>query len=51
VFEKLTEELKTKIVNRSFFEKEDFTNSHEEEVLYEIGPFKLKEKKWEYLKV
>ncbi len=45
VFEKLTEELKTKIVNRSFFEKEDFTNSHEEEVLYEIGPFKLKEKK------
>ncbi|XPV70151.1 MAG: diaminobutyrate acetyltransferase [Halarcobacter sp.] len=44
VFEKLTEELKTKIINKSFFEKEDFNNSHEEEVLYEIGPFKLKEK-------
>jgi len=44
VFEKLTKELKTKIVNKSFFEKEDFTDAHEEEVLYEIGPFKLKEK-------
>jgi len=44
VFEKLSKELKTQIVNKSFFEKEDFNNSHEEEVLYEIGPFKLKEK-------
>jgi L-2,4-diaminobutyric acid acetyltransferase len=44
VFEKLATELKTKIISKSFFEKEDFINAHEEETLYEIGPFKLKEK-------
>ena len=43
-FEKLTSVLKTKMISKDFFEKEDFINQHEEEVLYEIGPFKLKEK-------
>jgi len=43
-FEKFAKELKTKIVSKAFFEKDDFDNEHEEEVLYEIGPFKLKEK-------
>jgi len=43
-FEKLSGDLKTKMVSKSFFEKEDFINQHEEEVLYEIGPFKIKEK-------
>jgi L-2,4-diaminobutyric acid acetyltransferase len=32
------------MISKSFFEKEDFINQHEEEVLYEIGPFKIKEK-------
>lgn len=43
-FEKLAVDLKTKMVSKNFFEKEDFIDQHEEEVLYEIGPFKLKEK-------
>lgn len=43
-FEKLAEKLKTNVVSKEFFEKEDFINQHEEEVLYEIGPFKIKEK-------
>ncbi len=41
-FEKLAEELNTGMKAMSFFEKDDFINQHEEEVLYEIGPFKLK---------
>lgn len=44
VFDKLTSTLQTQITSKSFLEKEDFTNQHEEEVLYEIGPFNLKEK-------
>ena len=44
VFEKLAEKLDTKIESKDFLKKEDFINQHEEEVLYEIGPFNLKEK-------
>lgn len=43
-FEKISKKLKTEMVSKTFFEKDDFINQHEEEVLYEIGPFKLKEK-------
>lgn len=44
-FEKLAQDLNTKIKGENFFEIEDFISSHEEEVLYEIGPFEIKEKK------
>ena len=43
-FEKFAIKLNTKMEEKNFFIKEDFINQHEEEVLYEIGPFKLKEK-------
>ena len=43
-FEKFAIKLNTKMEEKDFFIKEDFINQHEEEVLYEIGPFKLKEK-------
>lgn len=44
VFEKLTKELSTNMISKNFFEKKDFINQHEEEVLYEIGPFSVQEK-------
>lgn len=40
VFEKTAFELNTQIKAEKFFEIDDFNNSHEEEVLYKIGPFK-----------
>jgi L-2,4-diaminobutyric acid acetyltransferase len=45
VFEKVAQTLKTKIKKNDFLKKNDFTNSHEDEPLYKIGPFNLKEKK------
>jgi L-2,4-diaminobutyric acid acetyltransferase len=45
VFNKVAEELKTKIQSSKFLEAKDFKNSHEEEVLYTIGPFNKKENK------
>ncbi|QKF82306.1 diaminobutyrate acetyltransferase [Halarcobacter ebronensis] len=45
MFTKLAKNLDTKIIAKKFFKKEDFINSHEEEVLYEIGPIKQKELK------
>jgi len=45
VFEKVAKELVTKIKSSKFFESNDFKNNHEEEVLYKIGPFNIKENK------
>ncbi|WP_419767308.1 diaminobutyrate acetyltransferase [Arcobacter sp.] len=45
VFEKVAKGLNTKMTSSTFFEKNDFKNSHEDETLYEIGPFKIKEEK------
>lgn len=38
VFEKTANEFNTQIKAEKFFEASDFTNNHEEEVLYKIGP-------------
>ena len=51
VFEKIARKLSSNLKSKLFFEKSDFINQHEDEVLYEIGPFKIKEKKWEFLKI
>jgi L-2,4-diaminobutyric acid acetyltransferase len=45
VFKKVADELGTKIEGSKFFESNDFKDSHEEEVLYKIGPFNKKEDK------
>lgn len=44
VFKKVSTSLNTNMTSENFFEKNDFNEGHEEEVLYTIGPFKLKEK-------
>lgn len=40
VFEKVANHYETQMNSMEFFEASDFTNQHEEEVLYKIGPFK-----------
>lgn len=45
VFQKCAQELRTNIKKKKFLIKNDFNSSHEDEPLYKIGPFKLKEKK------
>ena len=42
VFEKVASHYETKMEKADFFEISDFTNQHEEEVLYKIGPFNKK---------
>ena len=44
LFEKLAINLDCPIQSQSYFKLEDFTNAHEEEVLYTIGPFQLGQK-------
>ncbi|AXH15230.1 diaminobutyrate acetyltransferase [Malaciobacter mytili] len=39
-FEKFASDLNTTIKKSILFDKDDFNNGHEQEVLYEIGPFK-----------
>jgi L-2,4-diaminobutyric acid acetyltransferase len=40
VFEKIAEEFGLSVETETFFEKEDFVDAHEDEVLYKIGPIK-----------
>lgn len=50
VFEKFAKKYEANIKKSTLFFIEDFIDSHEEEVQFKIGPIKIKEKKWEYLK-
>ena len=50
VFEKFAKKYEANIKKNTLFFIEDFIDSHEEEVQFKIGPIKIKEKKWEYLK-
>ncbi len=45
LFLKLCKELKANIVLEKLFDKSDFNNSHEDEILYKIGPFNVGEQK------
>ena len=45
VFEKVAKILKTKIKKYNFLKSRDFTNSHEDEPIYIIGPINKKDKK------